>query len=77
MQDALARHAQPGGGGSMIILSIIALMAILAPYLSPHAFDEIYWDFNRAAEFEHAHWFEPTPTAATCSCAPSTAPGSR
>ncbi|MGI2028401.1 ABC transporter permease subunit [Endozoicomonas acroporae] len=30
---------------SMIILSIITLMAILAPWLSSHPFDEVYWDF--------------------------------
>ncbi len=43
---------------SMVVLSIIALMAIFAPYLSPHAFDEIYWDAIQAPpNFEAAHWF--------------------
>ena len=29
---------------SMVLLTIIALLAIFAPFLSPHAFDEIFWD---------------------------------
>ncbi len=30
---------------SLICLSIIALLSALAPWISPHPFDEIYWDF--------------------------------
>ena len=33
-------------------------MAIFAPYLSPHSFDEIYWDAIQAPpDFANAHWF--------------------
>ncbi|WP_369602942.1 oligopeptide ABC transporter permease OppC [Hahella sp. SMD15-11] len=43
---------------SMVILAIITLMAILAPWLSPHPYDEIYWDrIQVPPDFEHAHWF--------------------
>ena len=30
---------------SIILLSAITLAAVLAPYLSPHPYDEVYWDF--------------------------------
>lgn len=44
--------------GAMILLSIIALLAIFAPWLSPHPYDEIYWDRIQAPpDFAHAHWF--------------------
>ena len=43
---------------SMVLLGIISLMAIFAPYLSPHAYDEIYWDSIQAPpDFANAHWF--------------------
>ncbi len=43
---------------SMILLGVISLMAIFAPYLSPHAYDEIYWDAIQAPpDFANAHWF--------------------
>ncbi|MDG9668858.1 oligopeptide ABC transporter permease OppC [Hahella sp. CR1] len=43
---------------SMVILSIIALMAIFAPYLSPHPLDEIYWDrIQVGPDYANAHWF--------------------
>ena len=43
---------------SMVLLGVITLMAILAPYLSPHSFDEIYWDRIQAPpDFANAHWF--------------------
>ena len=29
---------------SMVLLPLILLAAILAPWLSPHPFDEVYWD---------------------------------
>ena len=29
---------------SMVILAVIALTAVFAPLLSPHAFDEVFWD---------------------------------
>jgi oligopeptide transport system permease protein len=43
---------------SLFVLGFIALMAIFAPYLSPHPFDEVYWDAIRAPpDFANAHWF--------------------
>jgi oligopeptide transport system permease protein len=43
---------------SLFVLGLIALMAIFAPYLSPHPFDEVYWDAIRAPpDFSTAHWF--------------------
>lgn len=43
---------------SIAILSLITLMAIFAPLLSPHPYDEIYWDFIQVPpNFEQAHWF--------------------
>jgi len=44
--------------GAMILLSVIALLAIFAPWLSPHPYDEIYWDRIQAPpDFANAHWF--------------------
>ena len=43
---------------SMIVLAIIALMALLAPLLSPHELDEIYWErITAPPDFANAHWF--------------------
>lgn len=43
---------------SLIILAFILLLAIFAPLLSPHPYDEIYWDRIQAPpDFAHAHWF--------------------
>ncbi|MDH3715705.1 MAG: ABC transporter permease subunit [Gammaproteobacteria bacterium] len=43
---------------SMIILSVIALLAVFAPWLSPHAYDEVYWERIQAPpDFAAAHWF--------------------
>jgi oligopeptide transport system permease protein len=43
---------------SMVVLGIIARLALFAPLLSPHAYDEIYWERILAPpDFEHAHWF--------------------
>jgi oligopeptide transport system permease protein len=43
---------------SMILLAIIALMAIFAPLLSPHALDEIYWErIGAPPDFANQHWF--------------------
>jgi oligopeptide transport system permease protein len=40
------------------ILIAIALFAIIAPNISPHSYDEIYWDrFNSPPDFENQHWF--------------------
>jgi oligopeptide transport system permease protein len=43
---------------SMIVLGVIAGLALFAPWLSPHPYDEIYWERILAPpHFEHAHWF--------------------
>ena len=43
---------------SMILLALIVLMAALAPFLSPHPFDEVYWERIAAPpDLENAHWF--------------------
>jgi oligopeptide transport system permease protein len=43
---------------SMVLLAIIAGMAAAAPLLSPHAFDEVYWERIAAPpDFANAHWF--------------------
>jgi len=44
---------------SMVLLGIIVILAILAPYLSPWAYDEPDWgyDFPGAPNGELKHWF--------------------
>ena len=43
---------------SMVLLAIIAGMAALAPWLSPHPYDEVYWERIQAPpDFANAHWF--------------------
>ena len=58
-QDALARLLRNRAAvGAIIILGVIALMAVLAPWLSPHPFDEIYWDrIQMPPDFAHGFWF--------------------
>jgi oligopeptide transport system permease protein len=43
---------------SMVVLAIIAGLALFAPWLSPHPYDEVYWERILAPpDFAHAHWF--------------------
>ena len=43
---------------AMALLAIIAVMALLAPYLSIHAYDEIYWERIAAPpDLANHHWF--------------------
>ncbi|MGI9433726.1 MAG: ABC transporter permease subunit [Geminicoccaceae bacterium] len=58
-QDAWRRLRQNRAAMvSMAVLSVIALLAIFAPLLSPHPIDEIYWDRIQAPpDFENTHWF--------------------
>ena len=43
---------------SMVILAIIILLAVFAPLLSSHPFDEVYWDYIQVGpNFEHGFWF--------------------
>ncbi len=43
---------------AMVVLGIIAGLALFAPWLSPHAYDEIYWErILVPPDFANAHWF--------------------
>ncbi len=43
---------------SMAVLGLITLAALLAPLLSPHPFDEVYWDrIAMPPDPANAHWF--------------------
>jgi oligopeptide transport system permease protein len=43
---------------SMVVLAIIAALALFAPWFSPHAYDEVYWERIQAPpDFANAHWF--------------------
>ena len=43
---------------SLVILALVAALSLLGPLLSPHAFDEIYWDRIAAApDWSAAHFF--------------------
>lgn len=44
--------------GAMIVLGLLALMALFAPYLSPHEFDAVYWEsIQSPPDAAKAHWF--------------------
>lgn len=43
---------------SMVLLGLITLGALFAPWLSPHPFDEVYWDrIGMPPDYANAHWF--------------------
>ncbi len=43
---------------AMVVLGIIALLALLAPWLSPYAYDEVFWDrIQMPPDFATGHWF--------------------
>ena len=43
---------------SMIVLAVITLLAIFGPLISPHPYDEIYWDvMGIGPTLEASHWF--------------------
>lgn len=43
---------------SMVLLLLILLGAAFAPWLSPHPFDEVYWDrIGMPPDYANAHWF--------------------
>src|SRR5215831_8769527 len=58
-QNALARLARNRAAlVSVAMLAVIALMAVLAPWISPHPFDDVFWDDIRTPpDFAKAHWF--------------------
>src|SRR5260370_26255614 len=74
-QDALARLARNRAAVvSLAVLAVIALMALLAPWISPHPFDEVYWDdIARRPASPRRIGAAPAPTSGTCSPAPFTA----
>ena len=42
----------------MVVLALILLAAVFAPWLSPHPFDEVYWDrIGMPPDYANAHWF--------------------
>jgi oligopeptide transport system permease protein len=58
-RDALARlvRNRPAVAG-LAVLAVIALLAVLAPWVSPHPFDDVFWDDIRTPpDFAKAHWF--------------------
>jgi oligopeptide transport system permease protein len=43
---------------SIVVLAIITLMAVFAPYLSPHPFDEVDWErIGVPPDLANANWF--------------------
>jgi oligopeptide transport system permease protein len=58
-QDALARLGRNRAAVvSLVVLAVIALLAVFAPVLSPHPFDEVYFDeIGAPPDFAKAHWF--------------------
>ena len=58
-QDAMARLKRNRAAVlSLVVLGIIALLALFAPLLSPHPFDEVYFDeIGAPPNFAKAHWF--------------------
>jgi oligopeptide transport system permease protein len=58
-QDAVARLLRNRAAVvGLVVLAVVTLMAIFAPFLSPHPFDEIYWDkVSMAPTLKDQHWF--------------------
>jgi oligopeptide transport system permease protein len=58
-QDALARLKRNRAAVvSLVVLAVIALLAVFAPVLSPHSFDEVYFEeIGAPPNFAKAHWF--------------------
>ncbi len=59
-QDAMRRlFHNKAAVVSMVLLGIIVILAIIAPYLSPYAFDDPDWgyDFPGPPNMEMKHWF--------------------
>jgi oligopeptide transport system permease protein len=43
---------------SMVVLALIATLAVVGPWLSPYAYDQVFWDQIQAPpDFATAHWF--------------------
>jgi oligopeptide transport system permease protein len=56
-QDAAARLLRNRAAVvSLVLLGVITLLALLAPWISAHPFDEVYWDDIRVPPSPN-HWF--------------------
>lgn len=58
-QDALRRLVRNKAAlASLFILAMVTVLAIFAPFFSPHPFEEIYWNrIQSPPDFANAHWF--------------------
>ncbi len=58
-QDALRRLLRNHAAVvSIVVLTLIVLAAIFAPWLSPHPFDEVYWDrIAMPPDYAEGFWF--------------------
>jgi oligopeptide transport system permease protein len=58
-QDALRRLLRNRAAvAALLVLGLIVLLALLAPWLSPHPYDEVYWDrIAVPPDPANAHWF--------------------
>ena len=58
-QDARRRlFRNKAAVASIVVLGLIMLGAVLATWLSPHPFDEVYWDrIGMPPDYANAHWF--------------------
>jgi len=44
--------------GALVVLALVGGAALLAPWISPHPYDEIYWDrIGSPPDWANAHWF--------------------
>jgi oligopeptide transport system permease protein len=60
-QDALTRLLRNRAAvASLALLTVITLLAMLAPWISEHPFDEVYWD-DISQPPSAAHWFGTDP----------------
>ena len=63
---------------SIVVLALIVLAACFAPWLSPHPFDEVYWDqIGMPPDYANAHWFGTDDNGRDLFVRCSTAPASR
>ena len=58
-QDALGRlRRNRAAVASLAILGAVGAAALMAPWLSPHPYDAVYWERIQAPpDLENAHWF--------------------
>lgn len=58
-QDALRRFVTNRAAmGSVFVLLLISLLAVIGPLISPHSLEDYYWEYILVPPtFENAHWF--------------------